>query len=56
MTNDLWFARKPRTKQHIKENLHKILDEANTEKDFSEKLETIQYLVFHLLCTGDLKK
>jgi glucosyl-dolichyl phosphate glucuronosyltransferase len=54
-TNDLWLTRKPRTKQHIKENLHKILDETNTEKDFADKLETIQYLVFHLLYTGDLK-
>ena len=54
MTSDLWFARKPGTKQHIKENLNIILTECNTEEDFSKKLETIQYLVFHLLHTGDL--
>ena len=54
MTNDLWFARKPGTKKHIKENLNKILNETNTEKDFTNKLEAIQYLVFHLLHTGDL--
>ena len=55
MTNDLWFSRKPGTKKHIKENLNKILDETITEKDFADKLEAIQYLVFHLLYTGDLK-
>ena len=55
MTNDLWFSRKPGTKKHIKENLNKILDETNTEKDFADKLEAVQYLVFHLLYTGDLK-
>ena len=54
MTSDLWFARKPGTKQHIKENLNTILTECNTEEDFSKKMETIQYLVFHLLHTGDL--
>lgn len=54
MTGDLWFARKPGTKKHIHENLNTILTECSTKKDFSKKLETIQYLVFHLLYTGNL--
>lgn len=55
MAGDLWLQRKVGTKQHISQNLNKLLVTSLSDQDFADKLETTRYLVFHALLTGNLK-
>lgn len=54
MTNNVWLKNKRGKKDHIFENLSKLITDSDEVDHFSDKLEMIHYIFFNILYSGDV--